>query len=296
MPGSGNANGLNTAYYTQFNTENRYYNFAINLATAGGAGNTTFVSTYGALTFAQTVAAAYETIVGTANVGTAAANAAIASIISDQSFFTAVAQQRAGGIDAGGAVGQNIALKAIAIGYILEEANKADVGTYAKAIDQLEASVAAQSARALCITNPFSTNIVSTFSTGGTGLQHGLRGAGRERATTQTNFSLTTGIDTFRASPPAASSSSAWSTTRRRAPAARPSSTPPPCRRATRSARTGANNTLTVDHHRRRRRRRGRQRGGRQRRSSDHQRPCRRSTAAAVADPISGHVRSPAPR
>ncbi len=191
--GSGNANGLNSAYYSQFNTENRYYNFAINLASAGGAGNTMFATTYGSLTFAQTVATAYETIVGSANVGTAAANAAIADITSRQAFFTSVAAQRAGGVDAGGAAGQNIALKAIVVGYILEEANKADVGTYAKAIDQLEASVAAN-ATVGGVNSPFSSNIITTFGPSGTGFNSGFTALGTS-ATAQTNFTLTTGLD-----------------------------------------------------------------------------------------------------
>ena len=192
--GSGNTQGLNTSYYSQFNTENRYYNFAINLASAGGAGNANFVSSYGSLTFAQTVATAYEQIVGSANVGTAAANAAIAAITADQAYFTQVAQQRAGGIDAGGAVGQNIALKAIAIGYILEEANKADVGTYAKAIDQLEASVAAFTTGTGGVNNPFGTNILTTFGASGSGFNTGFTALGTT-ASQQTNFALTTGVD-----------------------------------------------------------------------------------------------------
>ena len=191
--GSGNASGLNSTYFSQFNTENRYYNFAINLASSGGAGNAMFVSTYASLTFNQTVQTAYETIVGSANVGTAAANAAIADIESRLSYFTSVAQQRAGGVDAGGAVGQNIALKAIVVGYILEEANKADVGTYAKAIDQLEAAVAAN-ATVGGVNSPFGTNIITTFGPSGSGFNTGFTALGTS-ATAQTNFTLTTGID-----------------------------------------------------------------------------------------------------
>ena len=191
--GSGNASGLNSTYFSQFNTENRYYNFAINLASSGGAGNAMFVSTYASLTFNQTVQTAYETIVGSANVGTAAANAAIADIESRLSYFTSVAQQRAGGVDAGGAVGQNIALKAIVVGYILEEANKADVGTYAKAIDQLEAAVAAN-ATVGGVTSPFGTNIITTFGPSGSGFNTGFTALGTS-ATAQTNFTLTTGLD-----------------------------------------------------------------------------------------------------
>lgn len=186
---SGTSSGLNSSYFAAFNTENRYYNFAINLASAGGQGNAAFVSAYGNQTFAQTVASAYETIVGSNNVGTANANAAIADITSRQSFFVNVANQRAGGVDAGGAAGQMIALKAIVIGYILEEANKADVGTYAKAIDQLEAATAAGNQQA-------GTNILTTYGPNGSGFNQGFAALGAS-GTSQTNFSLTTGTDTF---------------------------------------------------------------------------------------------------
>ena len=192
---SGNSSGLNSSYYTGFNTENRYYNFAINLASAGGAGNAAFVSSYGNLTFAQTVAGAYEQIVGSSNVGSANANAAIADISARQSFFVNVANQRAGGVDAGGAAGQMIALKAIVIGYILEEANKADVGTYAKAIDQLEAAVAAVGSGA-AINSPFGSNIITTFGSNGSGFNSGFNALGANN-NNQINFSLTTSIDTF---------------------------------------------------------------------------------------------------
>ena len=186
---SGNANGLNSAYYANFNLENRYYNFAINLASTGGAGNANFVGAYGGLTFQQTVQSAYEAIVGTASVGQAQAAAAIADITSRQGFFTQIAQQRAGGVDAGGAAGQNIALKAIVVGYILEEANKADVGTYAKAIDQLEASVAAGNAI-------FSSNILTTYGPNGAGFGTGVGQTG-QTGTTGQFFALTPGTDTF---------------------------------------------------------------------------------------------------
>ncbi len=127
--GGGNANDLSSAYYAGFNKENRYYNFAINLATAS-ASAAGFAASYGPLTFAQAVVAAYEQIVGSGVVGATQAAAAEASIISSQSFFAAVAAQRAVGAN------QDIATKAIMIGYILEEAQKADIGIYAKAIDQ----------------------------------------------------------------------------------------------------------------------------------------------------------------
>ena len=133
--GGSNPNDLSSAYYAGFNKENRYYNFAINLAT-GSSAATTFASTYGAVTFAQAVQAAYETIVGTSNVGAVQAAAAVAAITAQQSYFASIAAARAPGAN------QDIATKAVAIGYILEEAQKADVGAYAKGIDQFQASLA----------------------------------------------------------------------------------------------------------------------------------------------------------
>jgi len=127
--GTTNPNDLGSPFFAQFDKENRYYNFAINLATASSSA-ASFAATYGTLTFAQAVTAAYENIVGSAVVGVAQATAAEAAITALQPFFASVAASRAP------AANQDIATKAIAIGYILEEAQKADVGAYARAVDQ----------------------------------------------------------------------------------------------------------------------------------------------------------------
>lgn len=129
-----NPNDLSSAYYAGFNKENRYYNFSVNLATAG-PGAAAFATAYGSLTFTQAVTAAYEQIVGSGIVGVAQAQAAEASIIASQPYFAAVAAARAP------AANQDLATKAIMIGYILEEAQKADLGIYAKAIDQFDTSL-----------------------------------------------------------------------------------------------------------------------------------------------------------
>jgi S-layer protein len=128
--GGGNANDLSSSYYAGFNKENRYYNFAINLALdPASAASAAFAASYAGLTFAQAVTVAYEQIVGSAVVGATQAAAAIASITAAQSFFASVAASRATGAN------QDLAVKAIMIGYILEEAQKADVGIYAKGVD-----------------------------------------------------------------------------------------------------------------------------------------------------------------
>lgn len=135
--GGGNANDLSSAYYANFNTENRYYNFAINLA-FGGPNAASFASTYGNMTFDQAVSAAYELIVGSANATAAGIDPtkAIASIEASLPYFQLVASERAS------TANQDLATKAIMIGYILEEAIKADVGTYAKGIDGFMGSLA----------------------------------------------------------------------------------------------------------------------------------------------------------
>lgn len=134
--GGANPNDLDSGYYAGFNQANRYYNFAINLITGDAAAKASFQSQYGALTFDQTVAAAYEAIVGSANVGSGAATAAVAAIEAQLSYFQHVAAERAPSVN------QDLATKAIAIAYILEEAVKADVGYYASAIDQFDTALA----------------------------------------------------------------------------------------------------------------------------------------------------------
>lgn len=175
--GSGNTQGLNNAFYTQFNTENRYYNFAINLSTGAGAGAASFAATYGATSITPTtpgglspyIQAVYEVIIGSSNVGTTAANAAIADITSRLAFFQNIAATRGGDASALTNPNGSIVLKAVIAGYLLEEANKADVGTYARAIDQFEASIAQGNA----IFGP-NQNLITNYSQGGAGFGTGV--------------------------------------------------------------------------------------------------------------------------
>jgi S-layer protein len=131
-----NPNDLDSAYYAGFNQANRYYNFAINLITGNAAVAANFAAAYGSATFNQVVVAAYESIVGTPNVGAANAAAAEAAIEAKLSYFQQIAAERAPGVN------QDLATKAIAIAYILEEAIKADVGYYAFAIDSFNTILA----------------------------------------------------------------------------------------------------------------------------------------------------------
>jgi len=155
-----NANGLSSVYYQTFNQENRYYNFAINLGVnSASASSAQFAATYGGLTFAQTVQSAYEKIVGTSNA------AAIADITGRQAFFQAVARERAGTFN------QDLATKAIVVGYILNEAIKADLGVYAQAIDAFNVSLSGANpfispVYGVDIVNPQNGNAVVSLTNG----------------------------------------------------------------------------------------------------------------------------------
>ena len=156
--------GLNTSYYNGatgtaanpsaggFNLENRYYNLAISQAFQG-PNAAAFAATYGALTLQQTVAKAYEQIVGAAVVGQEQVDAAVTSIQGSIGFFQQVAAARATSFN------QDLATKAIIVGYILEESIKADVGAYALAIDQHNAAIANGKA-------VYNANILTTYAPG----------------------------------------------------------------------------------------------------------------------------------
>lgn len=126
-----NPSDLDDPYYDQFNTENRYINFASNLGTAG-EGAAFFEATFGALGFADAVKAAYWEIMGTELTG-----AALDFFLGAQNFYQAVAAERVvrPGVDL------TEATKIVAIGSILNEAVKSGTGPYADAIETLVADV-----------------------------------------------------------------------------------------------------------------------------------------------------------
>ena len=162
-PGS----GYNTSYYNGqggtasnpvggFNVANRYYNAAMNLAgNPGSVGNAAFVSQYGGLTLQQTVATAYNQIIGVSSVGQTAADAGIAAITAAIPYFQQLARER---VVSGGSV--DIATKAIIAAYILEEGNKADVGIYSRALDQFDTALVMGGV----VTN---SNLVTTYGNNG---------------------------------------------------------------------------------------------------------------------------------
>ena len=120
-----NANDLSDAYYSQFNLENRYINFAVNLGRAG-EGSAAFASAYGGLSLADATARAY-----TAIFGAAPAAGKVDAILNE---VTPTGQTRAAyfaALSGDGATG--IGTKAASVGFLLVEAQKAGAGPYATA-------------------------------------------------------------------------------------------------------------------------------------------------------------------
>ncbi len=119
-PTGGNAANLNSAYYQSFNLENRYINFAVNLGKLGD-GRAGFETAYGSKTLADTVKGAYTTIFGSAPT-----DAKVADLLNSRvSYFASF----------GGDGPNGVGTKAAAVGWLLAEAAKADVGVYSRASD-----------------------------------------------------------------------------------------------------------------------------------------------------------------
>ena len=120
-----NANNLNTPYYARFSEENRYINFAVNLGKLG-AGATAFNAAYGALSLSDSVKKAYMEVFGFA-----ADDAKVSAILTAPTGIAAT-PTRADYFAYYGSDGPSgIGTKAAAVGYLLVEAVKADLGTYA---------------------------------------------------------------------------------------------------------------------------------------------------------------------
>lgn len=126
-----NERDLNDPYYGQFNLENRYINFANNLAVFG-EGRSNFESKYGALSFEQTVRTAFEEIIGSDAIIADGGNPedSIQFFLNAKSFYEGAANERV--VPSG--VSLDLGAKVVAISSILNEANKAGLGIYANAV------------------------------------------------------------------------------------------------------------------------------------------------------------------
>lgn len=129
-----NTADLNDPYYLAFNRENRFINFAGNLSSVG-AGKDKFLADYGSLSFSETISKAFSAIVGNNNV--ADLNASLNFFLSAKSYYEAVAAQRV----VTPLISLDQATKIVALGSILNEATKGDIGLYGKAVASFSADV-----------------------------------------------------------------------------------------------------------------------------------------------------------
>ncbi|MEO6377790.1 MAG: hypothetical protein ABIO37_07185, partial [Caulobacteraceae bacterium] len=141
-----NTTDLNDAYYAQFNQENRFFNFALNLAASpASAYASAFATSFAAPSIEATISTAYDQIIGSANATAAGLDptAGKAYFLASLDFYKAVVTGR-GGVAATDPK-FDLAVKAVIIGSILNEAVKAGLGAYADAyermVTQLEAGV-----------------------------------------------------------------------------------------------------------------------------------------------------------
>lgn len=127
-----NANDLNDAYYSKFSAENRFINFSINLATGAGEGAAAFAASYGSVSYAQTVATAYDKIIGN-SVATAAGVDVAASVafFSRAENITYLTNFVKANTTLTTAADIDLAVKAALIGEILNAAFQSGLGGYA---------------------------------------------------------------------------------------------------------------------------------------------------------------------
>jgi Ca2+-binding RTX toxin-like protein len=139
-PTGPNSNNLNSAYYQSFNLENRYINFAVNLG-RDGEGKAAFAAKYAALSLFDATREAYRTIFGAVPT-----DAKIHDLIDTRVIYFA----------SYGGDGQNgIGTKAAMVGWLLAEAQKADLGVMVRANDAWLTDLADGSA-------PFAIDILDT--------------------------------------------------------------------------------------------------------------------------------------
>src|SRR5579884_115739 len=138
-PTGPNANNLNSAYYQQFSMENRYINFAVNLGSGLGAGAAAFANLHATESLSQTLIEAYTTIFG----GPPSADK-VNHLLNDQ------VPDGLGGTYAranyfasyGGDGLTGVGTKAAMVGWLMAEAVKADLGTYALSNDAMLHAIA----------------------------------------------------------------------------------------------------------------------------------------------------------
>jgi pimeloyl-ACP methyl ester carboxylesterase len=151
-PTGPNPNNLNSAYFQSFSLENRYINFAVNLGKAG-EGAAAFNAKYGGLSLFEATRTAYAAIFGEAP-----SDAKLHAILDPTTVLGGQTLSRADYFAYYGQDGANgIGAKAAMVGYLLAEAEKADLGVYAKSNDAFLTDVALHDA-------PFGVDLVGVYN------------------------------------------------------------------------------------------------------------------------------------
>lgn len=186
-----NANDLNDAYYAKFSAENRFINFSINLATGAGEGAAAFAASYGSVSYAQTVATAYDKIIGN-SVATAAGVDVAASVafFSRAENITYLTNFVKANTTLTTAADIDLAVKAALIGEILNAAFQSGLGGYAGSTN---AMIADLSDGSLSTDAAAGVNILTAYpSAGAVGTTYTLK-------TGQDVYTGTNANDTFNA-------------------------------------------------------------------------------------------------
>jgi hypothetical protein len=132
-PTGENANNLNAAYYQNFNLENRFINFAVNLGKLG-EGQAKFAADYGGLSLTQALVKAYTQIFGAAPSAEKTVSL-LADLVPNGAGGTYTRGEYFAFYGKDGIDG--IGTKAAMVGWLLAQAAKEDIGVYAKANDAL---------------------------------------------------------------------------------------------------------------------------------------------------------------
>ena len=125
-PAGPNPNNINSAYYQSFSVENRYINFTVNLG-AGGEGRAAFQAEYGGKTLFEATRSAYAEIFGLTP-----DDAKLHEILDPMVGLAGTAMTRAQYFAVYGGDGlEGLGTKAAMVGWLLAEAEKGNIGTYA---------------------------------------------------------------------------------------------------------------------------------------------------------------------
>jgi hypothetical protein len=126
-PAGGNPNNINSAYYQDFSFENRYINFAVNLGKFG-EGKASFEAAFGSVPLEEALRVAYGRIFGAFPTATK-----ISQLLDAKFEVAGHSTTRADYFAYYGQDGLNgVGTKAAMVGWLLAEAEKADLGMYAR--------------------------------------------------------------------------------------------------------------------------------------------------------------------